>query len=84
MFNYITNDATASKICPGGVLLYVEQGSQSQLQFRSEMGPVRPQVGSGGEDEEGRDVATCGLRLNPLHHQTLSVHPGQARLPQLW
>lgn len=44
---------------------------------------VSLQVGSGGEAEEGRAVAAGHLRLHPLHHQTVSIHPGQTRLPQL-
>lgn len=44
---------------------------------------VCAQVGSGGEAEEGGVVAAARLRLHSLHHQAVSVHPGQTRLPQL-
>lgn len=47
-------------------------------------GCVSPQAGAAGEDEEDPDGAALRLRLHPLHHQTLSIHPGQTRLPQLW
>lgn len=44
---------------------------------------VCPQVESSGEAEEVDVVAAGHLCVRPLHRQTVSVHPGQTRLPQL-
>lgn len=44
---------------------------------------VSPQVESAAEAEEDHVVAAGRLHLRPLHCQTVSVHPGQTRLPQL-
>lgn len=45
---------------------------------------LSPQVDPPGEAEEVDAVSVGGLRVRPLHHQAVSLHPGQTRLPQLW
>lgn len=65
-------------------------GPPAQLQcgeHRSGPGPttvLSPQVDPPGEAEEVDAVSVGGLRVRPLYHKTVSLHPGQTHLPQLW
>lgn len=43
-----------------------------------------PQVGSGGEDEEDGDASAVRLCLCSCPSETLPLHSGQTRLPELW
>lgn len=45
---------------------------------------LSPQVDPPGEAEEAAAVAAAAVCVRPLHHQTVPLHPGQTRLPQLW